>query len=43
MTILFNNCLFFSYAEMDSVDKNKISHRYKALSKLKTYLQKEGQ
>jgi inosine/xanthosine triphosphate pyrophosphatase family protein len=36
-------CPIRSYAEMDPADKNKISHRYKALSKLKEYLQKEGQ
>ncbi|KAJ9120986.1 hypothetical protein QFC24_004966 [Naganishia onofrii] len=28
-----------TYAEMDPVEKNKISHRYKALSKLREYLQ----
>ncbi|KAJ9103748.1 hypothetical protein QFC21_002208 [Naganishia friedmannii] len=28
-----------TYAEMDPVEKNQISHRYKALSKLKEYLQ----
>jgi inosine triphosphate pyrophosphatase len=32
----------FSYAEMDPVEKNKISHRYKALSKLKEYLQEQS-
>jgi inosine triphosphate pyrophosphatase len=31
-----------SYAEMDPVEKNKISHRYKALSKLKEYLQQQN-
>jgi inosine/xanthosine triphosphate pyrophosphatase family protein len=29
------------YAEMDKVEKNKISHRGKALEKLKTWLQQE--
>ncbi|KAH8598028.1 inosine triphosphate pyrophosphatase-like protein [Bisporella sp. PMI_857] len=28
-----------TYAEMDKVEKNKISHRFKALAKLKTWLQ----
>jgi len=28
-----------SYAEMDKVEKNKISHRFKALEKLKMWLQ----
>ncbi|TEB37125.1 inosine triphosphate pyrophosphatase [Coprinellus micaceus] len=28
-----------TYAEMDPQEKNKISHRYKALDKLRTYLQ----
>ncbi|KAJ9092076.1 hypothetical protein QFC19_008850 [Naganishia cerealis] len=32
-----------TYAEMDPVEKNRISHRYKALSKLKEYLQSLGQ
>jgi inosine triphosphate pyrophosphatase len=26
------------YAEMDGVEKNKISHRYRALDKLRTFL-----
>ena len=29
---------FFRYAEMDKEVKNKISHRFKALEKLKTWL-----
>ncbi|KAI9746519.1 MAG: nucleoside triphosphate pyrophosphohydrolase ham1 [Claussenomyces sp. TS43310] len=30
-----------TYAEMDKVEKNKISHRFKALEKLKTWLREE--
>lgn len=30
-----------SYAEMDKTEKNKISHRFRALEKLKTWLQAE--
>lgn len=30
-----------TYAEMDKVRKNKISHRFKALEKLKTWLREE--
>jgi inosine/xanthosine triphosphate pyrophosphatase family protein len=30
---------FNRYAEMDKVEKNKISHRFRALEKLKTWLQ----
>lgn len=30
------------YAEMDPITKNKISHRYKALDLLKTYLLDEA-
>jgi len=30
-----------TYAEMDKVEKNKISHRFKALEKLKEWLEKE--
>jgi inosine triphosphate pyrophosphatase len=30
-----------TYAEMDKVEKNKISHRFKALEKLKLWLQSE--
>jgi len=30
---------FHRYAEMDKVEKNKISHRFLALEKLKTWLQ----
>jgi inosine/xanthosine triphosphate pyrophosphatase family protein len=30
------------YAEMDKAVKNKISHRFKALEKLKAWLQQEG-
>jgi inosine/xanthosine triphosphate pyrophosphatase family protein len=29
------------YAEMDPVEKTRISHRYRALSKLKEYLQQQ--
>jgi inosine/xanthosine triphosphate pyrophosphatase family protein len=32
---------FNRYAEMDKVEKNKISHRFRALEKLKTWLQSE--
>ena len=28
-----------TYAEMDQVEKNKISHRFKALEKLKEFLE----
>ncbi|KAL3425615.1 inosine triphosphate pyrophosphatase [Phlyctema vagabunda] len=31
-----------TYAEMDKVEKNKISHRYRALEKLKTWLKEES-
>ena len=33
------DCFFGRYAEMDPVEKNKISHRFKALAKLREYLQ----
>lgn len=31
----------YRYAEMPSEQKNKISHRYKALDKLRTFLQEQ--
>ncbi|RXW25472.1 hypothetical protein EST38_g402 [Candolleomyces aberdarensis] len=31
-----------TYAEMDPIEKNKISHRYKALDKLRTFLQSQS-
>ncbi|ESZ99436.1 putative ham1 family protein [Sclerotinia borealis F-4128] len=31
-----------TYAEMEKVEKNKISHRFRALEKLKTWLQEEA-
>jgi len=31
-----------TYAEMEKVEKNKISHRFRALEKLKTWLQQEA-
>jgi inosine triphosphate pyrophosphatase len=31
-----------TYAEMDGADKNKISHRYRALEKLRVYLSEKG-
>ncbi|KAJ2917468.1 hypothetical protein MD484_g2903, partial [Candolleomyces efflorescens] len=31
-----------TYAEMDPVEKNRISHRYKALAKLRTFLQSQS-
>ncbi|MCJ1256601.1 nucleoside triphosphate pyrophosphohydrolase ham1 [Lignoscripta atroalba] len=31
-----------TYAEMDGAEKNKVSHRYKALEKLKTWLQADN-
>jgi len=31
-----------TYAEMDKAEKNKISHRYKALEKLMTWLKSEA-
>jgi inosine triphosphate pyrophosphatase len=38
-----NSRVFFhtSYAEMDKVEKNKISHRFKALEKLQAWFVKE--
>ena len=30
-----------TYAEMDKVEKNKISHRYRALAKLQEYLREQ--
>jgi inosine triphosphate pyrophosphatase len=30
-----------TYAEMDGEEKNKISHRYRALEKLRVYLQQQ--
>ena len=32
-------CFFFSYAEMDAKQKNVISHRGRALDKLRAYLE----
>ena len=31
-----------TYAEMDGAAKNKISHRYRALEKLRVYLSENG-
>lgn len=31
-----------TYAEMDKAEKNKISHRYRALAQLKEYLMQNG-
>lgn len=35
--------LFFSYAEMGSTQKNALSHRGRALQKLRAYLQAQGE
>jgi hypothetical protein len=34
---------FFSYAEMEAMQKNAISHRGRALQKLRAYLLQEAQ
>jgi hypothetical protein len=36
------SCTLDSYAEMDGVAKNAISHRYRALEKLRLYLTEQG-
>jgi len=36
-------CVFYSYAEMETKQKNAISHRGRALEKLRAYLQREAQ
>lgn len=37
--LLISKAKHTRYAEMDKVEKNKISHRFKALEKLKAWLQ----
>ena len=46
MSLILENAVLcvltmYRYAEMDKVKKNKISHRFKALEKLKAWLKEE--
>jgi inosine/xanthosine triphosphate pyrophosphatase family protein len=37
----YTQLTYLRYAEMEKAEKNKISHRFKALEKLKAWLQEE--
>jgi inosine/xanthosine triphosphate pyrophosphatase family protein len=39
LKVVYYLAKFLRYAEMDKDEKNKISHRFKALEKLKAWLQ----
>ena len=43
MPLTDTKTLFFSYAEMGSTQKNALSHRGRALQKLRAYLQVQGE